>query len=141
MTGYQTQASTPNHSWTRSRRTAVFAFQPIVNINTGACFGVEALLRKVDRLGFSSIPDLFDYAWNAGILHRLDMVLRQTAIAQFAQAPACRGKHLFFNIDGRIFESRDYHPHQTIKILNRYGLAARDLGSGTAGEVRQRVRP
>jgi EAL domain-containing protein (putative c-di-GMP-specific phosphodiesterase class I)/GGDEF domain-containing protein len=126
MTGYQTQASSEPFL-DAIGRTAVFAFQPIVNINTGACFGVEALLRNVDSLGFSSIPDLFDYAWNAGILHRLDMVLRQTAIAQFAQAPACRGKHLFFNIDGRIFESRDYHPHQTIKILNRYGLRPETL--------------
>lgn len=108
-------------------RTAIFAFQPIVNINTGACFAVEALLRNVDRLGFTSIPDLFDYAWNAGILHRLDMVLRQIAIAQFARTPACRGKNLFFNIDGRIFESRDYHPHQTVKILNRYGLRPETL--------------
>lgn len=108
-------------------RTAIFAFQPIVNINTGACFAVEALLRNVDRLGFTSIPDLFDYAWNAGILHRLDMVLRQIAIAQFARTPACQGKNLFFNIDGRIFESRDYHPHQTIKILSRYGLRPETL--------------
>jgi EAL domain-containing protein (putative c-di-GMP-specific phosphodiesterase class I)/GGDEF domain-containing protein len=104
-------------------RAATFAFQPIVNIQSGECFGFEALLRNVDRLGFNSISDLFDYAWNAGILHRVDMSLRRIAIAQFARCEACAHAKLFYNIDGRCFESQDYHPHQTIKILEHYRLA------------------
>ncbi len=108
-------------------RAATFAFQPIVNIHTGHCFGFEALIRNVDKLGFNSIPDFFDYAWNASILHRVDMVLRQIAISQFARSEACRGSKLFYNIDGRIFESQDYHPHQTGKILNHYKLPPESL--------------
>jgi len=108
-------------------RAATFAFQPIVNIHTGQCMGFEALLRNVDKLGFSGIPDFFDYAWSAGILHRVDMVLRQIAISQFARSEACKGAKLFFNIDGRIFESQDYHPHQTVKILQHFRMPPENL--------------
>ena len=42
--------------WDRVLHTVDCAFQPIVNIHTGALYGVEALIRNVDEAGFESIP-------------------------------------------------------------------------------------
>eukprot|EP01035_Chromulina_nebulosa_P043463 gene43463-58874_t len=38
------------------------AFQPIVEVGTGAVFGYESLMRGYDRIGFSSPLDLLDRA-------------------------------------------------------------------------------
>ena len=108
-------------------RAVTFAFQPIVNIHTGRTYAVEALVRNVDKLGFSTIPDFFDYAWNAGILHRVDLVLRQMAISQYARTDALEGAKLFYNVDGRTFESADYHPRQTIALMDRYHIKAENF--------------
>ena len=51
------------------------AFQPIVDVHTGACIGVEALLRGWEEGGFSSIHAVFDAAASAGILSRVDSQL------------------------------------------------------------------
>ena len=56
-----------------------FAFQPIVDIETGVCYGVEALLRGQERVGYATIPDLFEAAYQAGMLHRLEVYLREQA--------------------------------------------------------------
>lgn len=108
-------------------RAATFAFQPIVNSHTGQCFGFEALLRNVDKLGFNGIQELFDYAWKAGILHSVDITLRRIAISQFTRTPACKGRKLFYNIDGRVFESQDYHPHRTVEILTDFEMPPENL--------------
>lgn len=108
-------------------RAVTFAFQPIVNIHTGRTYAVEALVRNVDKLGFSGIPDFFDYAWNAGILYRVDLVLRQLAISQFARTEALSDTKLFYNVDGRSFESADHHPRQTMSLLDRYRIPSENF--------------
>jgi len=104
-----------------------YAFQPIVNIQTGAVFGYEALLRHHETVGVASIPALFDRAHALGVLHRADIILRERAIAQFARLPHAERTLLFFNLDGRIFESQDYHPHQTIALLSHHGVSPHAL--------------
>lgn len=104
-----------------------YAFQPIVNIQTGAVFGYEALLRHHEAVGVPSIPALFDRAHELGVLHRADIILRERAIAQFARLPHADRTLLFFNLDGRIFESQDYHPHQTIALLSHHRVSPHAL--------------
>lgn len=100
-----------------------YAFQPIVNIHTGVAYGYEALLRGYDKMGFANPQEVFDSAWSFDILHSIDILLRETAIRRFSQCEAMCNSRLFFNIDGRCFESPDYQPEQTHKILNNIGLA------------------
>lgn len=100
-----------------------YAFQPIVNIHTGAVFGFEALMRGHDRFGFDDIPMFFEYAFARGIMHRLDLILREVAIAKFMRLPSDGSQDLFFNIDPRLLESGDYEPGRGLSILARHNLS------------------
>lgn len=104
-----------------------YAFQPIVNIQTGACLGYEALLRNQDALGFDRISDLFDHAYQLGCLHRADVKLRSIAIDRFNRIEGSGSRQLFFNLDGRLFESSDYYPDQTLKLLRRHGIKSNKI--------------
>ena len=100
-----------------------YAFQPIVNIHTGAVFGFEALLRGHDRFGFDNIPMFFEYAFSRGILHRLDLILREIAVAKFMRFSPEGSPHLFFNIDPRLLESGDDATGLGLSILARNNLS------------------
>jgi EAL domain-containing protein (putative c-di-GMP-specific phosphodiesterase class I) len=100
-----------------------YAFQPIVNIHTGAVFGFEALVRGYDRLGLDNITMLFEYAFSRGILHRLDLILRGIAVKKFMRLPADGSHHFFFNIDPRLLESGDYAAGRGLTILGEHGLS------------------
>ena len=51
-----------DHSWLEALEYIDYAFQPIVNIYSGECYGYEALLRGFDRAGFATIQALLDAA-------------------------------------------------------------------------------
>ncbi|MCW9032856.1 MAG: GGDEF domain-containing protein [Rhodospirillales bacterium] len=104
-----------------------FAFQPIVNIHSGASYGFEALLRGHVEVGLPSIQAMFDFAYQRNILHRVDLELKEKAISKFVEATKALGKKpgelkLFFNLDNRILDSADYQPGATPGILQRHGL-------------------
>jgi len=104
------------------RATIRYAYQPIVNITSGASYGFEALLRGQQGLGFPTIASLFDYAHEQGLLHRLELTLRELAIQGFLSIKATRGCRLFFNLDNRVLDAPDYRPHRTTDLLRHYGL-------------------
>lgn len=86
------------------------AFQPIVNPLSGSIFAVECLLRGYEKAGFSSIFEVFDQAYEEGILLSLDLELRKRAIAKFATLENARKIKLFYNFDIRITEMCNYTP-------------------------------
>ncbi|WP_084462589.1 bifunctional diguanylate cyclase/phosphodiesterase [Oceanibaculum pacificum] len=104
-----------------------YAFQPIVNIRTGSCYGYEALLRGSDAMGFPSVLHLFDHAYTENLLHKADLLLREKAIEKFSRLPFMRDAKLFFNLDPRVLQSSDYQPKQTVAILDRYGIDPRSV--------------
>jgi diguanylate cyclase (GGDEF)-like protein len=104
-----------------------YAFQPIVNIRSGTCYGYEALLRGAETIGFTSIQHLFDHAYTENLLHKADILLREKAIAKFALLPRSTDSKLFFNLDPRLLESPDYQPNQTLPIIERYGIDPRSV--------------
>lgn len=79
----------------------VHALQPIVEVQTGAVHGYEALMRGHDRLGFASPTDLLDFAAHYGLLDAVEQFLIDGAIHTFAALPGHEGKKLFLNVDGR----------------------------------------
>jgi EAL domain-containing protein (putative c-di-GMP-specific phosphodiesterase class I) len=108
-------------------RTIVFgmidhAYEPIVNIHTGATFGYEALLRNYQAAGFETIWEFFETAYNEGALHQVELLLREKAIEKFCRSGLQERLKLFLNIDNRVFEMSDYHQGNMKKILERYKL-------------------
>lgn len=70
------------------------AFQPIVEVGTGAVFGHESLMRGQDRIGFESPLDLLDQAAATGQLLPLEQMVATRALAKFATLPDCAGATL-----------------------------------------------
>lgn len=100
-----------------------FAFQPIVNIHTGMCYGYEALLRNFAAAGFSSIGEVFDLAHEENVLHQVDLHLREKAIAKYARLEWSPYTKVFYNLDNRLFDSGNYQTGKTTDIINQSGLS------------------
>ena len=99
------------------------AFQPIVNIHSGACYGYEALLRNTEETGFASIADFFDSCHALGILPQIEMELRDKALAKFVTLPNFRTAKLFINLDNRALDSDGSLARQTRAMIERHGIA------------------
>jgi len=78
------------------------AFQPVVEINTGAVFGYESLMRGYDQMGFSSPLDLIDRMADTGQLAALDQMMAGRALSKFSALPDFRSATLFINLDVRL---------------------------------------
>jgi EAL domain-containing protein (putative c-di-GMP-specific phosphodiesterase class I) len=112
-----------NQTWLDRVFQIDYAFQPIVNIHSGICYGYEALLRNQESAGFASIPDFFDAAAEDHVLYAVDLYLREKAIGKFAQLKWSNQIKLFFNIDNRVLNSGDYRPGNTINQLKFSNLS------------------
>lgn len=111
-----------DNTWLERLSKIDFAFQPIVNIHTGVCYGYEALLRSYKEAGFETIDSFFNKAYCDNLLHNIDMTLRRKAIEKFSLLANNHSVKLFFNLDSRILESGDYEFGNTSKILKKYAL-------------------
>ncbi len=98
------------------------AFQPVVDIHSGAIFGVEALLRGTDTLGFESIAAFFDRLYEENILYTFDLLLREKVIEKFCTIEGYSGLKLFYNLDNRVLEMTDFSKGNTHRLLQRYDL-------------------
>lgn len=96
-----------------------YAFQPIVEINTGFVYGYEALMRGYDRLNLNAPKTLLDHAFESGVLVELEQMLHGRAIAKFATVPEFQGKKLFLNIDGRALHAGQSLLEGVTKIVQR----------------------
>lgn len=98
------------------------AFQPIVDIHSGDLFGVEALLRGTDTLGFDSIESFFDRLFEENALYTFDLALREKVIQKFCTIKGYEEIKLFYNLDNRLLEMGDFSKGNTSRILKCYGL-------------------
>lgn len=99
-----------------------YAFQPIVNVSTGHCFGYEALLRGYDAVGFPSCQAFFDACHQDGQLDRAQVILWEKAIARFVAMAGGRGQRLFLNIDSRSLDGTDALPGKIRALFAKYEL-------------------
>lgn len=100
------------------------AFQPIVNVHTGLCYGYEALLRHADRAGFDSIQAVFDRAFDDGLLAQVECALWDRAIQKFIAVPHHRNVKLFCNADNRGALTQAEHRAATTQRLSELGLSS-----------------
>ena len=109
--------------WQKCLSQVSYAFQPIVNIHSGVCFGVEALLRNVSAAGFDSIAGLFDQAHGDRVLPLVHRLLCRRAIDAFRCIPWHERLTLFYNLDNRLFNSEQYTVEAVVDALDAEGLA------------------
>ena len=103
------------------------AFQPILNINTGKIYAVEALLRNVEDAGFKSIFSLFDKVYKEGMLYLFDIKLREIAFKKFITIESYEKIKLFYNLDNRLFEIENYSHGNTKKLLEKFNIPKDNL--------------
>lgn len=118
--------------WEQAVSNLFHLFMPIINPQNGKIFGVEALLRGHDKCGYTGIDELFDEAYRDGVLYDLDLALRKSAFAKFAEISTTLYKNedgqkpdslkLFYNIDTRILKMLDYAPGNTKQLLNEHDI-------------------
>jgi len=119
---------TLTHTWQASIEMLDFAFQPIVHAHTGSLFGVEALLRNVEAAGFDSIDAFFNQAYDEGVLHPVDILLRRKAIEKFITIPFYKEIKLFYNLDNRtLLASSHYQPGRTEACIIDYDMSPQNL--------------
>ncbi|WP_373071452.1 GGDEF domain-containing protein [Sulfurimonas sp.] len=104
-----------------------FAFQPILNINTGDIHGVEALLRNYEDIGYTTIFSLFDDAFADNILYSLDIALREKAIKKFTQIQDYKNLKLFYNLDNRLFTMKNFESGNTAEIIKKYDILKENI--------------
>ncbi|HEY2050654.1 MAG TPA: GGDEF domain-containing protein [Caulobacteraceae bacterium] len=99
-------------------------FQPIVDVHNGVVYGVEALMRGHEQLGYANPIELLDSFVEAGVVLGLEDFLHRRAIESFAAGSTSEGVRLFLNIDGRALLDPDRNLlEQTIDVLASKGLA------------------
>lgn len=99
-----------------------YAFQPIVQVRDGRTFGVEALLRGFDTLGFENPIALLNFAHERGCLVALECCLREKAITTFAALDRDPGTRLFVNVDGRVLDHDGFLIAETLELAARMEL-------------------
>ncbi|HTX72660.1 MAG TPA: bifunctional diguanylate cyclase/phosphodiesterase [Rectinemataceae bacterium] len=114
-------ATLPEH-WSKVLSKLEFAFQPITLFATSATYGFEALLRGWDHAGFTSIAQVFDRAFEDGVLCAFDLELRAMAFGRFMAAGLGSAK-IFYNVDNRLLEMPDNTTGNTMRIAEEAGLS------------------
>lgn len=108
--------------WMECINTFDFAFQPIVNIHTGVCYGFEVLLRNYAKAGFPSIQEVFNRAYRENMLFTVDLQLREKALAKFKDLQFHEKTKLFYNLDNRVMVAPDYSPEKVLATMEKYPL-------------------
>lgn len=98
------------------------AFQPIVNIHTGVCFGYEALARDWENGGFSSIQDILDAAYSSQRLTLLESLLREKILRKYVTLPHYQQTILFLNLDNRSLHAPDKLSGDCVKLITELGI-------------------
>ncbi len=110
--------------WTERLKHLSFAFQPVVSLHNGQCYGYEALLRGAEAAGFSGINDVFDCAYDDKILPELEVSLWMKAINQHVRLPNAGTAKLLCNADNRGALIKPNYRARIISALHGVGLAA-----------------
>ena len=114
-----------NNQWKQLIKTFDYAFQPIININNGKIFAVEALIRNYER-DFNVIYEIFDKAYKEEMLYDLDYALKELAFKKFSQINI-KNLKLFYNIDNRLLNINDFDDTHTTSLLNTYNINKNNL--------------
>ncbi|GGB37862.1 diguanylate cyclase [Roseibium aquae] len=111
----------------RSEGLLDYAFQPIVDADSGDTYGFEALLRNVGQMGFETPADIFDFAAKTGCLRQFELLLRKKAIVKYAALRDRGNTKLFLNVDTRLLSVDGYLLDETLRLLTVRGLKSSQI--------------
>lgn len=114
--------NTLTKKWIEKLKILDVAFQPILNIDTGKIFGVEALLRNYIEAGYSSIFELFDDVHKDNLLYSFDIKLRKKALKKFTTITGYDNIKMFYNLDNRVIEMPNFKHGNTNRLLKKYNI-------------------
>jgi EAL domain-containing protein (putative c-di-GMP-specific phosphodiesterase class I) len=113
--------------WKNNLEILDVAFQPIINIQTGKIYGVEALLRNFQDIGFKSIFALFDTVYKEKLLYSFDLKLREKAFKKYKQIENYKNIKLFYNLDNRLLSMENFSHGNTTKILKKLNIKKENI--------------
>ena len=96
-------------------------FQPIFDVRQSKAVGYEALIRCLETSPFNSPIELFDSAFEYGLLVELELCCRRIAIQKFTDLGL--NGYLFLNVSPLAIEQTKHKPSAIPEILLEYGLA------------------
>lgn len=102
------------------------AYQPILDVKSGAIFGFEALARMKGTTQFSNIAELFPFADKIGELYPIETLCRRSAIANSSNVLEPQ-EFLFLNVNPQILSDPDFASGQTRKLLAQKNLKPSDV--------------
>jgi diguanylate cyclase (GGDEF)-like protein len=110
--------------WRDLASAAHYDFQPIVNVHSGVCYGLEALLRGVEESGFADIDAMFAQAEAEGVAADVERLLISKAIDRFMSLALPATAHLFCNLNERGLRSADDLAGSLSRLCAEKGLDA-----------------
>lgn len=99
-----------------------YDFQPIVNVHSGVCYGLEALLRGLEECGFASVDELFAQAEADGVSAEVEALLIGKAIDRFMSLSLPATAHLFCNLNERALSGESDLARSVSRLCAAKGL-------------------
>ena len=99
-----------------------FAFQPILNAQSGNTIAVEALLRGVENLNFKDIFSFLNEANREEILYEIEIELFKKALKAYKKIDFYNKALLFFNITNESANTVDVNFNDILKILENTNI-------------------
>jgi len=107
--------------WAKVLKNIQIEFEPIVSANTANVFAYCVKFQNVQNCcNYFSIHNLYDDAFDDGVLYQLDIELRKLALLQYDKKGIANVK-LIYPLDNRLMYMPDYKQGNTDKILHKLG--------------------
>ncbi len=117
------------------------ALYPIVNINTGTCYGIDVRMNDGDDGPWGRIHALLEGCLTMDSLAEAEQSLRRAAVTTFLSLPHWRQTKLFWDMDARLLQQGAIDTAQLRKELERHGIQESQLVFQLSGHLPASIPP
>lgn len=112
-----------DRKWNKLIDKLSFCFQPIVNVQTGICFGYECILKQSADSEYKDLTQIFDKAAEEGDLFDVHVMIRKKMLSLFSKIENYQMLSIFLPVDNRIHEDSSYSSELLSDIFNEYEVS------------------